>query len=100
LPLQQPGGAEQHGDVRVVAARVHLPGDLALVLPFHRFLIIITTTTTTVTITAIKHQASSIIKQDSIYQASSIIAATTTECHTIGINAIKHQPPDRRGSGT
>jgi hypothetical protein len=74
LPLQQPGGAEQHGDVRIVPARVHLPGHLALVLPFHRFLIIITT----VTIIAIKHQASSIIKHDIIikHQASSIITTT------------------------
>ena len=36
--LENAGGAEQHGDVRVVAARVHLPGVLALVLPLHRLL--------------------------------------------------------------
>lgn len=36
--LEDAGGAEQHGDVRVVAARVHLPGVLALVLPLHRLL--------------------------------------------------------------
>jgi hypothetical protein len=33
--MEDPGGAEQHGGVRVVAAGVHLPGHLAPVLPLH-----------------------------------------------------------------
>jgi hypothetical protein len=33
--VEDPGGAEQHGGVRVVAAGVHLPGHLAPVLPLH-----------------------------------------------------------------
>lgn len=36
--FQYPGGAEEHGDVGVVAAGVHPAGDLALVLPLHRLL--------------------------------------------------------------
>lgn len=36
--LEDAGGAEEHGDMRVVPARVHLPGDPALVLPLHRLL--------------------------------------------------------------
>ena len=37
--MEDPGGAEQHCGVRVVAAGVHLPGHLALVLPLHFLLI-------------------------------------------------------------
>jgi len=37
--MEDPGGAEQHCGVRVVAAGVHLPGLLALVLPLHFLLI-------------------------------------------------------------
>ena len=33
--VEDPGGTEQHGGVRVVAAGVHLPGHLAPVLPLH-----------------------------------------------------------------
>jgi hypothetical protein len=33
--MEDPGGAEQHGGVRVVAAGVHPPGHLAPVLPLH-----------------------------------------------------------------
>jgi len=36
--LEDPGGAEEHGDMGVVAARVHLPGAPALVLPLHGLL--------------------------------------------------------------
>jgi hypothetical protein len=36
--LEYPGGAEEHGHMRVVAARVHLPGVPALVLPLHGLL--------------------------------------------------------------
>lgn len=36
--LEDAGGAEQHGHMRVVAARVHLPGDPAPVLPLHGLL--------------------------------------------------------------
>ena len=36
--LEDAGGAEEHGDMRVVPARVHLPGDPALVLPLHGLL--------------------------------------------------------------
>jgi hypothetical protein len=36
--LEDACGAEEHGDMRVVAARVHLPGDPALVLPLHGLL--------------------------------------------------------------
>ena len=37
--MEDPGGAEQHCGVRVVAAGVHLPLLLALVLPLHFLLI-------------------------------------------------------------
>jgi hypothetical protein len=37
--MEDPGGTEQHCGVRVVAAGVHLPGLLALVLPLHFLLI-------------------------------------------------------------
>ena len=37
--MEDPGGAEQHCGVRVVAAGVHLPLLLALVLPLHLLLI-------------------------------------------------------------
>jgi hypothetical protein len=36
--LEYLGGAEEHRHMRVVAAGVHLPWVLALVLPFHCFL--------------------------------------------------------------
>ena len=36
--LEDPGGAEEHGHMRVVPARVHLPGVPALVLPIHGLL--------------------------------------------------------------
>lgn len=36
--LEDAGGAEEHGDMCVVPARVHLPGDPALVLPLHGLL--------------------------------------------------------------
>jgi hypothetical protein len=36
--LEDPGGAEEHGHMRVVPARVHLPGVPALVLPLHGLL--------------------------------------------------------------
>ena len=35
MVVEDPGGAEQHRGVRVVAAGVHLPGHLAPVLPLH-----------------------------------------------------------------
>jgi hypothetical protein len=39
--LEDPCRAEQHCGVRVVAAGVHLPGLLALVVPLHFFLFFI-----------------------------------------------------------